>query len=232
MSEGIVHKHLKNLALKFLKEKVTDLVVSEVPFDNAWSIADACGLNFKRKEVRVVEVKATKGDFLRDKKLFNEKTSYFYHAHYSYIMCPTDIIKPEEIPHGYGLLWVDEFDNITMMKKPIKNKARLKTLFDTTMKRASKILTNQMLYKDINKEERDDTFGKYSRNPLVEFIAITCNICKKRNKYLVSVHDKEIKCSSRGCNNCIDLSKGRKKVITGYNNTFIRKIKELTSNDK
>lgn len=230
MAEGNVHKHLKKLALYFLKEKCVDLVANEVDFKNAYSIADAVGLNLKRKEVRVIEVKATKGDFIRDKKLFGEKTSYFVHAHYSYIMCPTDIIQPEELPHGYGLLWVDENDKIEIIKKPIKNTARLKTLFDTTLKRTSRSLTNTFLFHEENKDHKDPTEGKYSRNPLVDFIAATCPVCKKRNKYLVNIQDTEVKCSKRGCGENIDLTKARKRVITSYNNTFITKVNKLTEN--
>jgi len=130
--EGIVHAHLKIIAVNYLKTKVTDLVATEVKFINAYSIADAVGLNLKRREVRVIEVKATNADFIRDKKLFGAKTSYFVHAHYSYIMCPTGVIKPTDLPHGYGLLYVNDRDEIEIAKKPLKNTGRLKTLFDTT----------------------------------------------------------------------------------------------------
>lgn len=227
MAEGDVHKHLKKLALYWLKSVVTDVVANEVDFKNAYSVADAVGCNLKRKEVRVIEVKATKGDFLRDKKLFGEKTSYFLHAHYSYIMCPTGIIQPDELPHGYGLIWVDEYDNLTVEKKPIKNTSRLKTLFDTTLKRTMRSLTNTFLFHEENKDHKDPTGGKYSRNPLVDFVAATCPFCKKRSQYLVNVDDVEVKCSKRGCGATINLTKARKRVITSYNKTFINQINKL-----
>lgn len=225
MAEGEVHAHLKTVALKFLKEKITDLVAVEVPFGNAWSVADAVGINFKREEVRVVECKATKGDFLRDKKLFGNKTSYFYHAHYSYIMCPTDIIQPKEIPYGYGLLYVDEYDNITMVKKPIKNTARLKTLFKTTMKNTAKTLTNTTLYHKSNQENKDETQGKFSRNAKIKLIAVRCPGCKKYAKELIyEGKTTSIKCK---CKYEIDLTKAKIREITGFNDTFIKKINKL-----
>lgn len=226
MAEGEIHKRLKQVALRYLKEKITDLVCTEVPFGNAYSVADAVGINFKREEVRIIECKATKKDFLRDKKLFGQKTSYFYHAHYAYIMCPTDVIQPEEIPYGYGLLWVDEHDNVTLTKKPFKNTARLKTLFKTTMRKTAKCLTNQLLFKDDNIENKDLTHAKYSRRAMIQLISTKCPICKKTEKYLIHIHNtKNIKCSK--CSENIDLTKAKIREITGFNKKFIQEIKKL-----
>lgn len=225
MAEGEIHKHLKMLALHFLKGKCGDLVCPEVDFYNAWSIADAVGINFKRREVRVVEVKATKGDFKRDTKLFEDKTSYFYHARYSYIMCPTNVINVEDIPYGYGLLWVDDNDNITVVKKPIKNTARLKTLFDTTMKRVAKQLTNTYLYYEKNKENKDETSGQFSKNSQIKFVSVRCPLCKKAIKDLIHKEKtKELKCK---CGGIADLSKAKVREITGFNKKFIDKINKL-----
>lgn len=230
MAEGAVHKHLKKVALHFLKSKVTDLVANEVEFNNAWSVADAVGLNLKRREVRVVEVKATKGDFTRDKKLFGDKTSYFYHAHYSYIMCPREIIQPGDLPHGYGLLWVDEHDNIEMIKKPIKNTARLKTLFDTTLKRTARSLTNTHLFHEDNKEAKDETQGKFKRNAEILLVAVRCPSCRKYAKDLIKKDvTKSIKCK---CKNEIDLTNAKIREITGFNNTFIKRINKLKGEEE
>ncbi|AEO93935.1 gp692 [Bacillus phage G] len=229
MAEGLVHKNLKRLALYFLKEKVTDIVANEVDFANSWSVADAVGLNLKRREVRVVEVKASKGDFTRDKKLFGDKTSYFYHAHYSYIMCPTNVIKPEEVPYGYGLLWVDEYDKIEVIKKPIKNTARLKTLFDTTLRRTCRSLTNTHLYHEENKEAKDETQGRFKRNADILLVAARCPNCKKHAKELIKKDvTKTIKCK---CKTEIDITKAKTREITGFNKTFIDKINKLNDTE-
>ncbi|MNJ90018.1 hypothetical protein D3C87_76090 [compost metagenome] len=233
MAEGEIHKNLKKLALYFLKQKVTDLVANEVEFANAWSVADAVGLNLKRREVRVIEVKATKGDFTRDTKLFGDKTSYFYHAHYSYIMCPENVIKPEEVPYGYGLIWVDENDVCIMVKNPIKNTARLKTLFDTTLKRTARSLTNTFLYHEENKENKDETAGKFSRNAVVKLISVRCPVCKKATKELINKDfNGFIKCSQKSCIGTIDLSKAKIREVTGFNNAFINKINKLKGTDE
>ena len=229
MAEGEIHKHLKKVALYFLKSKVTDLIATEVEFYNSYSVADAVGLNLKRKEVRVVEVKSTKSDFIRDKKLFNDKTSYFYHAHYSYIMCPKNIIQPEDLPYGYGLLWVDEYDNIEVAKKPIKNNARLKTLFGTTLKRSCRSLTNTYLFHEENKDNKDETGGKFKRNSEIKFISVPCPHCRKHSKELIHINKTNtIKCGK--CKGEIDLTKAKTREITGFNKSFIKKINLL--NDK
>ena len=145
MAEGSIHKQLKKQAVLFLKEKVIDIVADEVKFKNIRCIADAVGINLKRKEIRIVECKATREDFFRDKKLFCEKTTYHKHAHYVYILCPEALISPEEVPEGYGLLY-SNINDITVVKRPAKNKEVLKTRFDTTMKRTVRRLTNAYVY--------------------------------------------------------------------------------------
>jgi len=82
MAETEMHLFLKKIALEFLREKVTDIVINECSFK--CGISDAVGLNYKRKEVRVVECKAVKSDYTRDKKLFTLDKSYYAETHYFY----------------------------------------------------------------------------------------------------------------------------------------------------
>jgi len=149
MAESVKHKELKKHALYFLKDKVIDIVANEVKFNNIRCIADAVGVNLKRKEIRIIEVKVTREDFFRDKKLFAEKHSYFNHAHYSYILCPHELIQPHEVPSGHGLLWIDDQRVITVIKKPTKNTKPLKTRFETTLKRSVRRLSNSLLYESV-----------------------------------------------------------------------------------
>lgn len=156
MAEGAVHKELKKHALFYLKDKVVDIVANEVKFRNIRCIADAVGINLKRKEIRIIEVKATREDYFRDTKLFDEKTSYHKHAHYVYIMTPHALIAPGELPEGYGLLWVHNNGVIEVAKKPTKNKEPLKTRYETTLKRAVRRLSNALLYKKEDEKESED----------------------------------------------------------------------------
>lgn len=144
--EGEVHKRLKIVALAFLKKQCVDIVSNETKFRNIRSISDACGINLKRKEVRIVEVKASRADYIRDTKLFTLNYSYFPHCNYFYIMCPTGVIKKEEVLKEIGLIYVDEENNIEVVQKPTKNK-KLATRFETTLKNTCRSMTNDLIFK-------------------------------------------------------------------------------------
>ncbi|GAE24942.1 hypothetical protein JCM9140_908 [Halalkalibacter wakoensis JCM 9140] len=72
--ESKAHKHLKTQALYWLKGKMTDLCANEVKLfvHRKRFKADAVGINLKRKEVRIIEVKVTRSDFLRDDVLHSD----------------------------------------------------------------------------------------------------------------------------------------------------------------
>jgi len=144
--ESATHKRLKLVACAFLKKCCVDVVSTETRFRNLRSIADACGINLKRKEVRVVEAKATWEDYRRDRKLFNVDKSYYPHCNYFYIICPTGVIPKDKVCKEYGLLYVDEENNIEVIQKPIKNR-KLKTRFETTLKNSCRSITNDLMFK-------------------------------------------------------------------------------------
>ena len=147
MAEGEIHKKLKAIAMMFGKKLVTDLVAREVKFKNIKSVADVVAINIKREEIRIFEAKATKADFLRDKKLKNIDESYYRHCHYFYIICPENIINIEDIPKEYGLLWANiETNEVIIKQKPKKNTGRLKTMFKTTFRNTIKSVTNDLYY--------------------------------------------------------------------------------------
>ena len=146
MAESETHKRLKIVACGFLKKCCTDIVSVETKFRNLRSVADVCGMNLKRKEVRIVEVKASLKDYKRDKKLFQLDKSYYPHCNYFYIMCPKDVIPKELVLKEIGLLYVDENNKIEIVQKPTRN-TKLKTRFDTTLKNSCRSITNDLIYK-------------------------------------------------------------------------------------
>ena len=67
-------------------------------------IPDAIG--WKNKCVSIlVECKTSKADFLSDKHKYFRRDSYRGMGKYRYYMCPKGVIKPEELPQGWGLLY-------------------------------------------------------------------------------------------------------------------------------
>lgn len=224
--EGEIHKHLKLIGMYWIKTKVTDLVCIEAKYNNIKSIADVCGINLKREEVRIIECKATKEDFLRDKKLMDINQSYYKHCHYFYILCPENIIQINDIPKEYGLLWANDKDEIIIKKNPIKYTGRLKTLFKTSLKNITRAATNTLLYYFSNKENKDLTDGKYNKNAKIKFCAIRCPKCKHVTKELINIQFSEnIDC--KYCSNIINLKNTNIREIIGFNNIFIKKINEL-----
>ena len=225
--ETMLHQHLKRQSLYWLKEKVTDLCANEVKLNVRGKKlkADAMGINLKRKESRIIEVKVSRSDFLRDKVLH---APYGYHeiADFAYLMTPSGLIKPEEIPRGYGLLEIDEFDQITVRKKPVRNLNPIVNP-EILIKRTSQAATNAVLFKELSKETKDLTKGAYLRNAKVQLINATCPSCKKRNQYLIEVNQEETPCKARACKKLIPLQRARVHIITSYNETFFKKMKSL-----
>jgi hypothetical protein len=146
MAEGREHHRLKVVAMAFLKKHCVDLVAAEVKFRNMRSRADACGVNLKRKEVRVVECKASRADFLRDKKLQDARKSYLPHCTYFYICCPPGVVTVKDVPGAYGLLYVDAKGKVTTVRAPRKNKDKTKTRFETVLRNTCRAATNDLLF--------------------------------------------------------------------------------------
>lgn len=222
--ESIVHQHLKTLSLYWLKEKMTDLCANEVKLyvRRKKLIADAVGINLKRKEARMIEVKASRADFLRDKMIHSE---FGYHSivDYAYIMTPEGLLKNEEIPKGYGLLEVDPYDNITVRKNPVRNPKKALTI-ETLIKRTGRAATNTVLFQQLSKETKDVTKGAFAKNAKVHYIRATCPRCKNRQAYLIKVDQSEVTCLIPSCKETIPLDRSRVHIITSYNDDFFTQL--------
>lgn len=66
---------------------------------------DAIGWAFQGNTSILIECKASRSDFLRDKKKISRRTSDLYKlGRYRYYLTPPKIVKPEELFPGWGLL--------------------------------------------------------------------------------------------------------------------------------
>lgn len=74
----------------------SSVLTSHVRFD-AWALK----MSFKTPHATGYEVKVSRQDFLRDSKI----PVYLGYCHYFYLVCPRELIKPEEVPEGSGLIW-------------------------------------------------------------------------------------------------------------------------------
>lgn len=64
-------------------------------------------LGFKSGVSLLIECKASRADFLADKKKRFRINPECGMGDWRFFMCPTGLIKPEELPKGWGLLWVE-----------------------------------------------------------------------------------------------------------------------------
>ena len=120
-TNNFTHADLVTLAREWLKPKCS-VVVSEI---NAGSEQpDAIG--WKGRETILIECKATRADFLADKKKFFRQNLSNGVGNYRYFLASAGAIRNiEELPEGFGWLEVNQFTGkITMRKKADRQPAK------------------------------------------------------------------------------------------------------------
>lgn len=220
--EQSLHKQLKRLSLFWLKEKSIDLVANEVKFyvKRKKLIADAVGINFKKKEIRIIEVKTSKKDFERDILLQHDTFGYHNLAHYAYLLTPINLLDRKVIPSRYGLLECNQDGDVNVVKRPEKN-AKPFIGFDTATKRTSRALTNAHLFK-----EADLSQTHFSENAKLHMITATCTSCKNREPYIINTSDEMLTCHK--CGSEFPIIGSRAFFLSNFNEKFIQSVIERT----
>ncbi|WP_422101982.1 adenylosuccinate synthase [Vreelandella sp.] len=110
------HAELCAIAVKWLKRPNSNnghgchVAVSEVRSGWTGEIPDAIG--FRQSGYApsdgsvVVEVKVSRSDFLADRKKPHRIEGGL--GNWRYFMCPEGMIQPDELPEGWGLLWINK----------------------------------------------------------------------------------------------------------------------------
>ena len=121
------HKELTELAVKWLKRSQSQngpgcqIAVSECR--SGWSdeIPDAIGFRATGKNDGsvIVEVKVSRSDFLVDARKAHRNGAVIGLGNWRYYLCPEDVIKPEELPEHWGLLYVNHRGHIKPIVSPI-----------------------------------------------------------------------------------------------------------------
>lgn len=65
----------------------------------------------------LIEVKISRGDFLKDKKKSFRLDSKLGVGNFRYYICPSGLIDPRELPEDWGLLYIDDKGKIKIEKK-------------------------------------------------------------------------------------------------------------------
>lgn len=134
-----MHSELCQLAVKWLQRPQSQggpgctVAVSEVRTGWSGEIPDAIGFrasgDFSDGSV-VVEVKVSRADFLADAKKPHRQAGGI--GTWRYYLCPEGLIQPDELPAGWGLLWVNRRGHIKPMAGPaLHAKAHYQVYRDT-----------------------------------------------------------------------------------------------------
>lgn len=127
----ITHRNLCDIAVKWLKRPNSNgghgchVAVSEVASGWNGEIPDAIGFRATGDHSDgsvVVEVKVSRNDFLSDKKKPHRSGETLGMGNWRYYMCPTDLIKPDELPDKFGLLYVNNRGHVKPVVTPFLNR--------------------------------------------------------------------------------------------------------------
>ncbi|VAW91923.1 hypothetical protein MNBD_GAMMA23-194 [hydrothermal vent metagenome] len=142
------HKELTELAVKWLKRPQSQkgpgchVAVSECR--SGWSdeIPDAIGFRAAGKNDGsiIVEVKISRSDFLADAKKSHRNGSVKGLGNWRYYLCPEGVIKPNEIPDNWGLLYVNNRGHIKPIVGPMnESNYRTRMRFIESMRQESNV---------------------------------------------------------------------------------------------
>lgn len=115
----MTHRELCIIGAKWLKNRWIDFercqyVVCEL--ERVGESPDIFGFGMSIT-TKLIEVKISRSDFLSDKKKHWRQIPDFGLGDMRYFLCPTDLIKINELPDKWGLLYSNEKGEITIIKK-------------------------------------------------------------------------------------------------------------------
>ena len=117
------HREMCELGAKWLKNhksyvyRCNYVAVELVSLCN--EIPDVYGYKGDSRTI-LLEAKTSRADFLRDKKKIARQNEGSGVGMYRYFLCPESMIKLDELPAGWGLLYIDADKRI----KPVKQSDR------------------------------------------------------------------------------------------------------------
>lgn len=98
-----LHTDLVNRGACWLKRKGCKLVLRE--FYAAQEIPDVIGWKSTFGHSFLIEAKTSRSDFLKDRKKPWRREPQLGMGQFRYMLCPVGMIKPAELPKGWGLLY-------------------------------------------------------------------------------------------------------------------------------
>lgn len=128
MKKKLTHKELTKIGKKWLKNQKGKFWACGVIFTELVTLnmetPDILGLS--SNGTTIIEVKASRADFLRDKKKPFRRYPDMGMGGYRFYLCPTDIIKEKDLPEKWGLVYVNEKGKPRIIVKPEFQERNLK----------------------------------------------------------------------------------------------------------
>jgi hypothetical protein len=129
----MTHKEIVQKTAKYLKRHERNIVLPNCPYvytelvcvNNTGEIPDIIGFNYCISIM--IEVKTTRTDFLNDKKKRARQNNNEGMGQMKLYCCPENMIRPEEIPTDWGLLYITDKGKITMIQTPKRHDANIIT---------------------------------------------------------------------------------------------------------
>lgn len=110
---------------KFVTDKAVALIkalhnppIGAKEFSGGWCPERCDAILFDSNNSFMIETKISRSDFLADFKKEHRKNGGLI-GNYRYYACPAGLIKPEEIPEKWGLIYVDLDNKRSRAKMPI-----------------------------------------------------------------------------------------------------------------
>lgn len=103
-----LHNDLCIRAEKWLKQQNCGVVFHDRFQAMTWSGEKPDALGFRSDCSILIECKATRSDFLSDKRKIFRAHPELGIGDWRFYMCPPNIIKTEDLPEGWGLLYVEK----------------------------------------------------------------------------------------------------------------------------
>ncbi|HIH2745211.1 TPA: hypothetical protein ACYLN4_000889 [Burkholderia lata] len=113
---GELHQQLVTLGERWIKRQGFGVVAAELVTNGTNEQADVVG--FRSTCSAVVEAKASRADFLADRKKPHRSAGGL--GVYRFYLCPPGVIELEDLPSGWGLLYADG-QRITEVRRPTGN---------------------------------------------------------------------------------------------------------------
>ena len=111
-----LHSKLQDRAMDYMLAKSYWVKAIEMP--TLGGIIDAWGLSRSQNyETMAIEVKVSRSDFRSRSQRYKEYNSGAF-ANRCYILCPANLIKPEEVNPYWGLLWYEDGKKLINKKQP------------------------------------------------------------------------------------------------------------------